>query len=177
MDDKDDDPNLLLMWLARLIVAGGSYALLVWLVGGLTFLLAIPIFGIALAKPIIESFSWFSNAVKSRAYAGLNGCYYSFDGWPVGIVETGDHRLALVPLKDMCRVLGIKLDRQISRNIEVSYREVATKLPGGKTALPVAEAIRFVSTKDTPDATRFRLWLERDVQFPLRRRWEIANGR
>jgi hypothetical protein len=177
MDDKDDNPNLFTMWLARLAVAGGSYALLVWLVGGFTFILAIPIFGVALAKPIIESFSWFSNTVKSRAYAGLNGCYYSFDGWPVGVAETGDQRLALVPLKDMCKVLGIALDRQLSRSVEISYGGAATQLAGGQIALPIAEAIRFVSARDSADAKRFRLWLERDVQFPLRRRWDIANGR
>lgn len=177
MDDKDDNPDLLVMWLTRLAVAGGSYALLVWLVGGFTFIFAIPIFGSALAKPIVESFSWFKNFAKARAYAELNGCYYAFDGWQVGVVETGDRRLALVPLKDMCRVLGIAADRQLMRGVEISYGGMAARLADGQIALPIAEAIRFVAGRNSADAIRFRLWLERDVQFPLRRRWDIASGR
>jgi hypothetical protein len=173
----DEWPNWLLL-LVRLAVSlavwGAFFYFGLWLsggkvIGGVGFsLLAVPVFGIALAKPLVlishEGMSWLWHQPMRK----WQGSYYAFNDRQVRIFE-GEDRLWFAA-KDVLAAVGMKA---IPDSFLAVYPEGCKVLPGSFLTALDADAIRsLLGKRNEHESIRFLQWMEREVLKPWARKKE-----
>jgi hypothetical protein len=131
------------------------------------------VFGVALARPIIDSVASAYGAIRSRAYRDVEGRHYSYQGKSVDMVED-DRGYKWLLLADVRKILpSLPRDESLRTLLGVG---VATL---GSSALRVrAEALHeYLAKASTSDPAKFRRWLERTVIFPSGRARASRNER
>jgi hypothetical protein len=139
---------------------------LVWRTMGLTAMVTTaPLYGIAMARPLMDLASDLRHAAKAHILRKVQGRYYAFRGIPVQVIEDEDCRRWL-------RAADVR-------------RAGATTATDGALALTYAEGWRLMGhppephivddallthlKKDSsPQVLRFRHWVEREIVFPAR---------
>ena len=139
----------------------------VWRYFGLAAAVAsAPLYGIALARPLIDLASDLRQATRAAVWRPLEGRHFVYRGAPVQVLEDDDHR-RWVRAADVRRVVGHT----------ATNGALALTYPGGwrrmgKPAEPhfSDEAlIAHLMKQGTPEALRFRHWVEREIAFPAQR--------
>ncbi len=141
-------------------------------IGLITMVIAAPIAGVLLAKPILEAGgSWFQWARK-QPYAEWHGRYYEFAGTQIRIFEV-DTELWIADA-DLLRVIGEKPTLMLgSVHAPHEYGEIPdTKLHG----FSPAGAAKVLSASSHYESKRMLLWLQREVYKPHRRKLDLAAG-
>jgi len=135
--------------------------------GGMgAFLGTLPLFGIALARPLIDLASELRHATRAAVWRPLEGRHFAYRGTPVQVLEDDDHR-RWVRAADVRAIVGYT----------ASHGALALTYPSGwRTMGHPAEPhfsdealIAHLMKEGAPEALRFRHWAEREIAFPAQR--------
>ncbi|MEO8310823.1 MAG: hypothetical protein ABI520_06590 [Caldimonas sp.] len=139
----------------------------VWRWFGLTAMVpTLPLFGILLARPLLELAGALRDGMKEVQLAAVEGRHYAFRGHRVQVLEDPDRR-RWVRLADVRAIVGFTAS---DGALAITYRDGVRRL--GKPAEPhVSEEalLTHLLKERAPEAARLRVWVEREIVFPARR--------
>jgi hypothetical protein len=139
-----------------------------WL-GAATMAATLPLFGILLARPLIELASALRHGMKRAQLAPVEGRHYAFRGRRVDVVEDADRR-RWVRLADVRAIVGFTAS---DGALAISYPDGVRRLGRPAQAHVSEEALLAHLLKErSPEAARLRVWIEREIVFPARRERE-----
>lgn len=162
--------RIVLLFAIRLVLSAAILWAVFRYIGMIPFVLAIPIAGILLAKPIIEAGEGYFQWAKRQPYAEWQGNYYEFAGTQIRMFEVGRELWAVDT--DLLRVIGEKPTlMHTSLYSTVDYDLIAdTKYRGFSPA--GAEKVLNKSTHF--EAKRMLIWLQREVYKHHARKQDLA---
>jgi hypothetical protein len=142
------------------------------LFGAVGFVFAAPAWGALLALPLLEAAGAALRLLRRAQWAGVEGRYYEHRGRWVDIVEDGAGR-RFVRIAHVRRFLpGLPPDETIARIYPDRIRHAAPRAPAYLRDDALAD---YLAGTHTSDATKLRLWLQRDVIVPGTRRRELKR--
>jgi hypothetical protein len=148
---------LLLAWAARR-----------WL-GNVAMVTILPIFGIALARPLIDLAGEIRDAIKRAQWRDVEGHHFAFRGQPIGVVSDADKR-RWVRLADIRAIAGFTAS---DGALALTYPNGVGRFGRPATLHLSDEALLVHLRKErSPEAVRFANWVEREIVFPARRERE-----
>ena len=164
-------------WRIALLFASrlGLSATILWAVfhylGMIPFLLAIPIAGVLLAKPIIEAGGSWLHWAKKQPYAEWHGNYYEFAGTQIRMIEVG--RELWVVDADLLRVIGEKPSLLLGGHYDaLEYGAIDdTNFYG----FSPAGAAKVLQKSTHVESKRMLMWLQREVYKQHARKLDLAK--
>jgi len=123
------------------------------------------VFGVALAKPIVEGVGNIYGIIRALVYRDVEGRHYAYDGKSIDVVEDSGKS----------RWLRVSDVRSILPHLPKDETLCALLGPGvstiGSPALRVrAEVLHeYLAKATTSDSLKFRLWIGRTIVFPSSR--------
>ena len=150
------------------VCLGISWAVWRWF-GPAQMVPTLGLFGVALARPLIDLAGALRHGMKQVQLAAVEGRHYAFRGRAVQVVDDADQR-RWVRLADVRAIVGFAAS---DGALAVTYPDGVRRL--GRPAEPhlSEEALLAHLVKErAPEAARLRLWVEREIVFPARRERE-----
>jgi hypothetical protein len=123
---------------------------------------AAPIFGLLLARPLIDILASSSRAAKDYVYGELQGRFFAFRDIAIDIlVDDGDRWIKLSDVRKV--ILGLPSDAFFAQQ----YPE-GCPLPHNNSDLRIEarSLLHYLQRCTTQDSNKFKLWLQRQVVFP-----------
>lgn len=125
-----------------------------------------PLYGVALARPLLDLASALRHATRAAIWHPLEGRHFVYRGTPVQVLEDDDHR-RWVRAADVRRIVGHT----------ASNGALALTYPSGWRVLGQPAEPHFsdealiahLAKESAPEALRFRHWAEREIAFPAQR--------
>jgi hypothetical protein len=139
-----------------------------WL-GNVAMVTTLPIFGVALARPLLDFAGDIRDAIKGARWRHVQGRHYAFRDQPIRVVTDADHQ-RWVHLGDIRAIAGFTAS---DGALTLTYPNGARRL--GKPAelhLSDEALLAHLRKERAPDAVRLCLWVEREIVFPARRERE-----
>jgi hypothetical protein len=136
-----------------------------WL-GNVAMVTTLPIFGVALARPLLDFAGDIRDAIKGARWRHVQGRHYAFRDQPIRVA---DHQ-RWVHLGDIRAIAGFTAS---DGALTLTYPNGARRL--GKPAelhLSDEALLAHLRKERAPDAVRLCLWVEREIVFPARRERE-----
>jgi hypothetical protein len=125
------------------------------------------LFGVALARPIIDLVAASHHAGRAAALRSLGGRLYEHHGSRLDIAEDEDAARWLVAADVRKVVTGLPRDEVLQRQ----YPDGAGTVGDDKKVRIRADTLLdYLRKSSDPASVRFKVWLEREVIFPSRRR-------
>jgi len=159
--------------LASIALRLGCCALISWgvwrLQGPAAMVVTLPLFGIALAKPLIDLASALRHAMRQSHWRDVEGRHYAFRGRGVRVLEDADGR-RWIRLGDVRAIVGFTAS---DGALALAYPEGVRRI--GRPVEPYIgeEALlEHLGKERGPNAIRLRAWVEREIVFPARRERE-----
>lgn len=152
--------------LGRLLL-GSAVSALAWWYGGITaFCTSLALFGVLLARPLLDFASDLRQALRSAVWAPLAGRHWVYRGTPVEVLLDDRHGRWL-RASDLRRIAGTT----------ASDGALALSYPGGcrrigrppQCHLRDDAVLLHLAKERSPEALRFARWVEREIAFPARR--------
>jgi hypothetical protein len=144
-----------------------AFAYLAWRgVGPVGLAVSAGLFGLLLAKPLVELASALRHAIRARAWKPVEGRYWAYRGQPVQVLEDEDHR-RWIRADDVRAIVGFTASNGA---LALTYPNGFRKL--GRPARPhfSDEALlAHLAKENSTRALKFRHWVERDIAFAARR--------
>ncbi|HEY3635680.1 MAG TPA: hypothetical protein VGK95_11560 [Caldimonas sp.] len=129
----------------------------------------VPLFGIALAKPLIDLASEVHRAMNHAHWRDVQGEHYAFHGRPVRVLEDVEH-VRWVRLADVRAIVGFTAT---DGALAVAYPDGVRRLGRPAEAYLRDEALLAHLAKErSPEALRLSTWVDREIVFPARRERE-----
>lgn len=163
--------RIVLLFTVRLTIAAAILWAVYRYMGMIPFILAIPISGVLLAKPILEAGGTWIHWAKRQPYAEWQGNYYEFAGTHIRIFEMG--RELWVVDADLLRVIGEKPTLMLESLYDVHDYDVIndTRFRGFSPA-----GVEKVLGKSTHvESKRMLMWFQREVYKQHARKQEMAK--
>ena len=157
--------RLLAEFVLRLALCGLG-AWLGWrLLGAVGLVVTAPLFGVALARPLMDLAGLAWHGTRVQAWRPVEGRFYAFRGQPVAVVEDVSHRRWL-------RLADVRQAVALGRSDQALAHEGAARVFETEGDWHVeAEALLEALRREPGDrALKFHHWVERDVAFPARQR-------
>ena len=158
---------------ASIAVRLAACTLLAWLVWrsfGLTSMVTmLPLFGIALARPLLDLASAIKHQMHRAHWRDVEGRHYAYRGRPVRVVED-DQRRRWVRLADIRAIVGFTAS---DGALAVTYPDGVLAI--GRPPLPHVRdeaLLAHLAKERSPEALRLARWVEREIAFPARRERE-----
>jgi len=127
------------------------------------------LFGILLARPLLDLAGALRDGVKQVQLAAVEGRHYAFRGRPVQVLDDADRR-RWVRLADVRAIVGFTAS---DGALAVAYPDGVRRLGRPAEAHVSEEALLAHLRKErAPEAARLRVWVEREIVFPARRERE-----
>ena len=146
------------------LLACSAFTWLVWRwIGVASLVVCAPLFGVALARPVLELAEHTTLLAKRLGYRKINGRHFEHHGRSLDIVDD-DEGYRWVSTADVRKVVsGLPGDAVLERLFPGDVRrDPAAGVPRLK-----AEALHACLDKATEAGTlKFRLWLQREVILP-----------
>ena len=128
-----------------------------------------PLFGIALARPILDGIGWSVRRAKQAVYRDVEGRHFVHMGNSMDIVEDSAHHRWL-RLTDVRKVIHKLPSDEVLGHL---FPDGVRQWESPATTRIEAEALSQYLKKSTDTSSlKFKVWLEREVAFPARRRGE-----
>jgi hypothetical protein len=136
----------------------------VWLkLGTVSLVVCAPLFGVALARPILELFEESANAARRSAFRDVHGRHFVYKGTQLDVVEDTDSYRWL-RLADVRRIVTALPADPVLRSL---HPEGLQDMQSDKNPRIKAEALlQYLQKATDPGTLRFKLWLEREVVMP-----------
>ena len=146
------------MFITRLALSAAILWAVYRYMGMIPFVLAVPIAGVLLSKPIIEAGGAWFNWAKRQPYAEWQGNYYEFAGSQIRIIEVG--RELWVVDADLLRVIGEKPSLMLESLYDNhDYDTIGdTQFRG----FSPAGAEKVLRKSEHVESKRMLMWLQRD---------------
>ncbi|MDB5857030.1 MAG: hypothetical protein JWQ76_719 [Ramlibacter sp.] len=156
-------PRILLRILFRLALCSVAAYLLWRKLGASGLAFSAPIFGVALARPIIELVAEFTGLVKHAALADLQGRNFEHRGQRLDISEDGQaHRW--VSVRDVRKIIpSFPRDAVLRTQFPDDLLHDASL---GGERIRADALLAYLRKATETEAIKFRNWLERDVVYP-----------
>jgi hypothetical protein len=158
---------------ATIVVRLAACTLLSWLVwrsfGVAAMVPTLALFGIALARPLLDLASALRHAMNRAHWRDVEGRHYAYRGRPVRVVEDDAHG-RWIRLADVRAIVGFTAT---DGALAITYPESVARI--GRPPEPHLRDEALLAHLDkerSPEALRLRHWLEREVVFPARRERE-----
>lgn len=163
--------------LATLALRSGLCALVSWLAwrtaGATGFVTSLALWGLALARPLIDLAGELHRTMREAVWGGLEGRHHSFRGVPVQVLEDDDGR-CWIRVADVRRIVGFTAgDGALALSYPQGWR-LFGRPP--QPHLSTEALLAHLGKEAAPVALKFRHWVEREVDFPARRRRERRGG-
>ena len=138
----------------------------VWRLGGLAPMVATaPLYGVLLAKPLLELMSDMRHQTRVLVWRPLEGRHYVFRGTPVQVIEDDSH-VRWVRAADVRRIVGFT----------ASDGALALTYPNGWRLMGQPPEPHFsdealvthLRKENSAEAGRFMHWAERTIAYPAR---------
>jgi hypothetical protein len=154
-----------LLWRLALCVA---LSWLAWRQGGAVLLcVSLVIWGMALAKPLLESASALRYALRATAWRREEGRYFAYRGVPVQVIEDDDQH-CWVRVADVRRIVGFTAsDGALSLTYAADWRMLGHP---PQPHLRDEALLKHLKKESSPAALKLGRWVERDVAYPARQR-------
>ena len=126
---------------------------------------SLALFGILLARPLVDLAGALRDGVKHVQLAAVEGRHYAFRGRAVQVLDDPDRR-RWVRLADVRAIVGFTAS---DGALAISYPDGVRRL--GRSAEPhISEEalLAHLRKERAPEAARLRVWVEREVVFPAR---------
>ena len=162
--------RIVLLFAVRLALSAAILWAVFRTMGMIPFVLAIPIAGVLLAKPIIEAGGSYIHWAKKQPYAEWHGNYYEFAGTQIRFFEVG--RALWAVDTDLLRVIGEKPTLMLESLYDVhDYDAIEnTKYHG----FSPSGAQKVLNNSVHFEARRMLLWLQREVYKQHDRKHDLA---
>lgn len=162
--------------LARILLRGGSCALLFWWIwrtlGLATAMPVVALFGIVLARPLIDLAEALGWQMRRAHWRDVAGRHYTHRGRAVAVLEDGEHRRWL-RLADVRALVGFTAS---DGALAISYPGCVRELGRPPAQYVRADALlAHLGKERSPEAARLRGWVEREIAFPARRERELRG--
>ena len=152
--------------LGAVAVCAAFYALTNRLLGPLVWLLLAVVIGIAFSRILIDTTAELSWGFRRLLLEPLAGTHYKFQNFTVHVIEDDDH----------CRWVATQEVRHIVGQL-VSDQALAQMFPSGYQRLGKGQngylrddaLITHLAHATTPQAIKFKNWVERNIAFPARK--------
>jgi hypothetical protein len=158
--------NSVLLRIAWRLALCALVAWAVWRIGGLVPMVATSaLFGVLLAKPLLELLSDLRHQTRALVWRSLEGRHYVFRGMPVQVIEDDAHT-RWVRAADVRSIIGFTAS---DGALALTYPEGWRLL--GKPREPhfSDEAlIAHLRKESSAEAGRFMQWAERAIAYPAR---------
>jgi hypothetical protein len=156
--------------IASIAVRLAGCALLSWLVwrsfGLASMVTTLPLFGIALARPLLDLAGALRHHMHRAHWRDVEGRHYAYRGRPVRVVEDDEHRRWL-RLADIRAIVGFTAS---DGALAISYPDAVLAIGRPPVAHVRDEALlAHLGKERSPEAQRLGRWVEREIVFPARR--------
>ncbi len=150
------------------LIACSVFTFVAWRwIGLVGIVISAPLFGIALARPILEAIEASALFAKWLAYRKLNGRHYEHRGYSVDIAEDSTFDL-WVKIDDARKVLPDLPSDQVLERMFPEGILIASSQRVGRIR---AEAlVSYLGKSTEANSLKFRLWLRREVLLPANNR-------
>lgn len=163
--------RIILLFAVRLALSSAILYFVYAKMGAIPFLLATPIAGVLLAKPIIEAGGNWLHWTSKQPYEEWQGRYYAFANVQIRMIEVGKELWAVDA--DLLRVIGEKPTLMLG---SIYGTEDYDQLPESKLyAFSPTGAEKVLMKSDHYEAKRMLLWLKREVYKAHQRKLDIAR--
>ncbi|HEY2561085.1 MAG TPA: hypothetical protein VGI48_15365 [Caldimonas sp.] len=155
---------------ATIVVRLAACTLVSWLVwrsfGAAPMVATLPLFGIALARPLLDLASELRHTMNRAHWRDVEGRHYAYRGRPVHVIEDDDHG-RWVHLADVRAIVGFTAS---DGALAITYPEGVARI--GRPPEPHLRdeaLLAHLAKERSPEALRLRHWVEREIVFPARR--------
>jgi hypothetical protein len=126
--------------------------------------LAVPMFGVALARPLIDLGSAIRHELRRAHWRDAQGRHFVFRGHTLHVVEDADHQ-RWVRLADVRAIVGFT-----ATALQMTYAN-GWMLCGHPPAPHLSDEalLAHLAKERAPTAAKLRHWVEREIVFPARR--------
>jgi hypothetical protein len=140
---------------------------LVWRIGGLVpMVCTAPLYGVLLAKPLIDLSSDLRHQTRALVWRPLEGRHYVFRGTPVQVIED-ESCVRWVRAADVRRIVGFTAsDGALALTYPNGWRLIG-KPPEPHFSDEVL--LTHLRKENSAQALRFMHWAERTIAYPARR--------
>ena len=155
-------PVLLKIALRTLACAVVTYG--VWLkFGTVSLVVCAPLFGVALARPILELLEESAQTARRMAFRDVDGRHFVYKGTPLDVIDDTDSYRWL-RLADVRKIVTALPADRVLRSL---HPEGLQDMNSAKDSCIKAEALlQYLQKATDPGSLRFKLWLEREVVMP-----------
>jgi hypothetical protein len=158
---------------ATIVVRLAACALVSWLVwrsfGAVSMVTTLPLFGIALARPLLDLASALRHAMNRAHWRDVEGRHYAYRGRMVRVVEDDAHS-RWIRLADVRAIVGLTAT---DGALAITYPDCLARI--GRPPEPHLRdeaLLAHLEKERSPEALRLRHWVEREIVFPARRERE-----
>ena len=157
----------------RLVICIGVAWAAEMVLGLIGLAITAPIWGVMLAKPIVEFFPALQRMGHRHALQEWEGRYYKYGGTHLRAYFDGDD--AWFDAKDVLSVL----DKTPRGWLDTRFTPEEYGVNPGRSdkGFSTAGVIKLTRISEHPEAPKFRLWFERTVVLNLNRKKEIRETR
>jgi hypothetical protein len=156
--------------IASIAVRLAGCTLLSWLVwrsfGPAPMVTTLPLFGIALARPLLDLAGVLGHQMRRAHWRDVEGRHYAYRGRPVRVVEDDEQRRWL-RLADVRAIVGFTAS---DGALAISYPDGVLAI--GRPPVPHVRdeaLLAHLGKERSPEAQRLSRWIEREIAFPARR--------
>lgn len=141
------------------------FALLAWRMGPFAGVIAAPLLGAAIARPMMSLLANLRHKAREHTWLPVHGQHYVYKGATLRVLEDDEHR-RWVPVADVRKVVGLTAS---DRALTATYAQRCE--PIGRAGLHLRDdaLIEHLGKENNPAALRFRTWAERNIALPGQR--------
>ncbi|MEK8034050.1 hypothetical protein AACH06_24770 [Ideonella sp. DXS29W] len=159
----------------RLLLCGSITYAAWWIAGPVGIVWCAPLFGAALARPIVDGIENAYGWLRGCVYRDVQGHHYAYKGISLSVAEDVDGHPWL-RLSDVRKILpNLSRDELLQQQLGPSVQPV---LPDRTLRIRADALVSHLGKTTQLETAKFALWVERNVVFPSRpwrRRGELAS--
>lgn len=158
----------LLLTIAVRIALCSALTWAVWSKFGLVGLVVcLPLFGGSLARPLIDLLAMSVQGTREAALRKLEGRHFAFRGFAIDILDDLDHHRWL-RVADLRKVIpGLPADKVLQSLYPDGVQVVQ---PSPAVRMRATELLDYLGKSTEPQSLKLRQWVEREVEYPSRRK-------
>jgi len=144
-----------------------------WSAGATGFVTSLALWGLALARPLLDLAAELRHTLRHAVWHELEGRFHAYRGTPVQVLEDDDGGCWL-RVADVRRIVGFTAsDGALALSYPQGWRS-AGRPP--EPHLSTEALLRHLGKESSSEALKFRHWVEREIDYPAQRRRERRGG-
>jgi len=125
---------------------------------------SLALYGVLLAHPLVELAGELRGKLREEAFRPVQGKFWSYKGRRLTVIED-EQCVRWIKALDVARIIGATLNHAaLEQNHPQGYRRFE-----GLPHFSDETLLLFLAKQTSPEAIRFRNWVEKDIAFPARR--------